>query len=148
MYSIGFDIGSSSVKAALVEKDTGKVISVVKKPDDEMTIKSLNNGWAEQDPFLWWEYVCQSSKELIKKTGANPNDILTIGIAYQMHGLVIVDENLKPFRDSIIWCDSRAVEIGEKAFNELGESHCKEYLYNSPANFTCLLYTSPSPRAS
>ena len=136
MYSIGFDIGSSSVKAALVEKDTGKVISVVKKPDDEMTIKSLNNGWAEQDPFLWWEYVCQSSKELIKKTGANPNDILTIGIAYQMHGLVIVDENLKPLRDSIIWCDSRAVEIGEKAFNELGESHCKEYLYNSPANFT------------
>ena len=101
-----------------------------------MTIKSLNNGWAEQDPFLWWEYVCQSSKELIKKTGANPNDILTIGIAYQMHGLVIVDENLKPLRDSIIWCDSRAVEIGEKAFNELGESHCKEYLYNSPANFT------------
>ena len=67
MYSIGFDIGSSSVKAALVEKDTGRVISVVKKPDDEMTIKSLNNGWAEQDPFLWWEYVCQSSKELIKK---------------------------------------------------------------------------------
>ena len=94
MYSIGFDVGSSSVKAALVEKDSGKVISVVKKPDDEMTMKSLNNGWAEQDPFLWWEYVCQSSKELIKKTGVNSNDILTIGIAYQMHGLVIVDENL------------------------------------------------------
>jgi len=136
MYSIGFDIGSSSIKAALVEQSSGKVISVVKQPETEMKINSIKNGWAEQDPILWWEYICKVTKELISSTKVDVEEIKTIGIAYQMHGLVIVDKELKPLRDAIIWCDSRAVEIGNKAFLQLGEGHCKNHLFNSPANFT------------
>ncbi len=136
MYSIGFDIGSSSVKAYLVEYKSGKVLMGNKYPQEEMKINSINKGWAEQDPLLWWQYVCKASKDLLLKSKVNPIEIKTIGIAYQMHGLVIVDKNSNPLRNSIIWCDSRAVDIGEKAFIELGKEYCKEYLFNSPANFT------------
>ena len=120
MYSIGYDIGSSSIKASLVEYNSGKVVAGVKYPDDEMKINSEKKGWAEQDPHLWWDYVCQATKEIIEKSTIDPGLVKTIGIAYQMHGLVIVDENFQILRPSIIWCDSRAVQIGEKAFLNLG----------------------------
>ena len=136
MYSIGYDIGSSSIKASLVEYNSGKVVAGVKYPDDEMKINSEKKGWAEQDPHLWWDYVCQATKEIIEKSTIDPGLVKTIGIAYQMHGLVIVDENFQILRPSIIWCDSRAVQIGEKAFLNLGSKYCKEHLFNSPANFT------------
>ena len=136
MYYLGLDVGSSSVKAALVDAKSGKSIQSVHEPKSEMSISSLKNDWAEQDPNYWWELICIGTKRIIAESGIRNNQITGIGISYQMHGLVIVDKNGEPLRDSIIWCDSRAVEIGEKAFNELGESHCKEYLYNSPANFT------------
>ena len=136
MYSIGYDIGSSSIKASLVEYDSGKVVAGIKYPDDEMKINSEKKGWAEQDPNLWWDYVCQATKEIIEKFNINPELVKTIGIAYQMHGLVIVDENFQILRPSIIWCDSRAVQIGENAFLKLGTKYCKEHLFNSPANFT------------
>lgn len=136
MYSIGYDIGSSSIKAALVETASGKAVAVVNEPKTEMEMLALRNGWAEQDPDDWWKHICNATKALIQNNNIDSKDITGIGISYQMHGLVIVNKQGEPLRDSIIWCDSRAVEIGQRAFDELGHEKCAAQLLNSPANFT------------
>lgn len=136
MYFIGFDIGSSSIKAALVNASTGKNVAVVTEPKKEMGMFAAKNGWAEQHPEDWWQHVCTATKTLIRDTNISPDEIKGIGISYQMHGLVLVDKEGNPIRKSIIWCDSRAVAIGQKAFDELGNEKCSSHLLNSPANFT------------
>lgn len=136
MYSIGYDIGSSSIKAALIRTDNGQAISVVSEPPNEMHINAPQNGWAEQDPNDWWHYVCAATKRLLLENQIDSSDITGIGIAYQMHGLVIVDDSGTLLRDSIIWCDGRAVEIGKAANHKLGGDKCSQHLLNSPANFT------------
>jgi xylulokinase len=136
MYYIGYDIGSSSVKLALVEAATGKKVIVLNEPQNEMEISSLQPDWAEQDPEMWWQYICTATKRAIKEANIEASKIQGIGISYQMHGLVIVDKDGKSLRNSIIWCDSRAVEIGNKAYAEIGADKCAEHLLNSPGNFT------------
>ncbi|UOY08322.1 FGGY family carbohydrate kinase [Muricauda sp. SCSIO 64092] len=136
MYFIGLDIGSSSVKVALVEQDTGKCIGVVLEPEEEMSMYAQQKGWAEQKPQDWWACVCQGIKKIKQAHTISKNDIVGIGISYQMHGLVVVDAQGDPLRKSIIWCDSRAVDIGNRAFRGIGEDYCKNHLLNSPANFT------------
>ena len=136
MYTIGYDIGSSSIKASIVNIDSGEVFMTSKYPDSEMAINSKKAGWAEQDPEIWWDAVCILTKSLLLKGNINPSLILAIGISYQMHGLVLVDKDQKVLRPAIIWCDSRASDIGEKAFNDLGNTYCLENLLNSPGNFT------------
>ena len=137
MYYLGLDIGSSSIKASLVEVDSGRPLGVVQQPsDEEMSMISIRNGWAEQDPELWWSLVCNAIAELIKDFQVNPEKIEGIGIAYQMHGLVLVDSEGKSLRPSIIWCDSRSVDIGNQAYSDLGEKFCDSELLNSPGNFT------------
>lgn len=136
MYLLGYDIGSSSIKAALVEVDSGKTKCIVQFPEKEMKIISKQNDWAEQDPELWWKYVCESTEKLLADSGIDSSEIQSIGIAYQMHGLVLVDKDLNSIRPSIIWCDSRAVDIGNEAFRALGEDYCVNNLLNSPGNFT------------
>jgi len=136
MYSIGYDIGSSSIKAALVETNTGKSTALVSEPKEEMEMVALQNGWAEQHPDDWWKHVCAATKRLLSENNIDPTSITGIGISYQMHGLVVIDKKGEPLRNSIIWCDSRAVEIGQKAFDAIGNDKCSEELLNSPANFT------------
>ena len=136
MYYIGFDIGSSSVKVALVEIATGKSIGVVQEPETEMSMLALKNGWAEQKPEDWWLHSCNAVAKLKKKFNISRSQIKGIGISYQMHGLVVVDKEGQPLRKSIIWCDSRAVAIGNEAFALIGEEKCTEHLLNSPGNFT------------
>ncbi|KIO51590.1 xylulokinase [Flavobacterium hibernum] len=136
MYYIGYDIGSSSVKVALVEAETGKKIIVLHEPQNEMEIVSLHPDWAEQDPEIWWQYICVATKRAIREANIDASKILGVGISYQMHGLVIVDKEGNALRNSIIWCDSRAVEIGDKAYADLGQEKCGEHLLNSPGNFT------------
>ena len=136
MYYLGLDIGSSSIKAALVEISTGKSIGVVQEPETEMGMLAVKNGWAEQDPDEWWQHVCTAISKLKSSNNVISSQIKGIGIAYQMHGLVLVDREGKALRKSIIWCDSRAVEIGNRAFSYLGEEKCNAHLLNSPANFT------------
>ncbi|WP_299434477.1 FGGY family carbohydrate kinase [uncultured Aquimarina sp.] len=136
MYYIGFDIGSSSIKAALIHAETGKSIASVNEPEEEMDIISVDKEWAEQNPEFWWKYVCKASKRILKENTISPDQIKGIGISYQMHGLVLLDQNSELIRNSIIWCDSRAVAIGNKAFREIGEEKCMTNLLNSPANFT------------
>lgn len=135
-YYLGLDIGSSSTKASLVEIVTGKSIGVVQEPENEIGIYALKNGWAEQNPEEWWENVCKAIKKIKSQFNITKSQIKGIGISYQMHGLVLVDYEGKPLRKSIIWCDSRAISLGENAFLEIGEEKCASQLLNSPANFT------------
>jgi xylulokinase len=136
MYYIGYDIGSSSIKVALVESKTGEKIIVLHEPQNEMEIVSLHPNWAVQDPEIWWKHIGIATKRAIQEANIDAALISGIGISYQMHGLVIVDEKCNHLRNAIIWCDSRAVEIGDKAFSELGQQKCTDHLLNSPANFT------------
>ena len=136
MYYIGYDIGSSSVKVALVDEKTNKSIATVSEPKDQMLIKAHKFDWAEQDPNLWWDCLCKATKRILYENKILSKDILAIGISYQMHGLVLVDNKGELLRDSIIWCDSRAVEIGNLAAKEIGESKYGTQLLNSPGNFT------------
>ena len=136
MYLLGYDVGSSSVKVALVEAESGRTIKVVKAPTQEMEISAPEASWAEQAPEAWWQYACEATKALLQTSRIDPARIQAIGISYQMHGLVVVDQNQEVIRPSIIWCDSRAVEIGQEAFETIGAEQCLSCLLNSPGNFT------------
>lgn len=124
------------MKASLVEMESGQCAASAFFPESEAPIKAVRAGWAEQSPENWWEYLKQSLRKIMDETGAKGEQICAIGISYQMHGLVCVDKDLKPLRDAIIWCDSRAVPYGERAFRDLGSDLCLGHLLNSPGNFT------------
>lgn len=136
MYLLGIDVGTSSIKVSVVEISTQKCVASSHYPETEAEIKSLKPGWAEQNPLDWWAHTQSAILNLTAKSNFNSYDIEAIGIAYQMHGLVIVDKQQNVLRDSIIWCDSRAVEIGELAQNNIGKEKCLTSLLNSPGNFT------------
>ena len=136
MYLLGYDIGSSSVKASIVNAETGKCVSSAFFPKSEAEIIAVKQGWAEQRPEQWWEHLKQSTAAVLAESKVNPADIKAIGISYQMHGLVCIDRDHNVLRPAIIWCDSRGVPYGEKAFDELGHEKCLSHLLNSPGNFT------------
>ncbi len=145
MYTIGYDLGSSSIKAALVDAATGKVLARVSAPDTEMSMNAPQAGWAEQNPEDWYRYVKEATRKIlttpVQRAGATNGiidkaDIKAVGIGYQMHGLVLVDENHEVVRPSIIWSDGRAVATGEKAFEGIGPGTCLTHCLNSPGNFT------------
>src|SRR5690554_3276482 len=133
---IGYDIGSSSVKTTVLDADSGKVVAGAGLPKEEMPIESPRKGWAEQDPMMWWRYVVETTQQVLTDCGIKKGEVKGIGISYQMHGLVLVDKAHQLIRPSIIWCDSRAVEIGNRAFEALGSEYCLANLLNSPGNFT------------
>ncbi len=152
-YLLGYDIGSSSVKAALVDIESGKCIARAFYPKNEAPILSVKTGWAEQEPDMWWENLKFATRDVLAQaagekaatfnsSGAKADyssvgaQIAAIGVSYQMHGLVCVDKSGMPLRPSIIWCDSRAVPYGKRAQEALGEQFCLEHLLNSPGNFT------------
>jgi len=136
MYLLGFDIGSSSVKVSLVNGENGHCVASSFYPKEEMQITAHQSGWAEQEPELWWKNLKLALADVLKESKVNPENIESIGISYQMHGLVMVDKNHEVIRPSIIWCDSRAAAIGDKAFEEIGAQRCLSSLLNSPGNFT------------
>lgn len=133
---LGLDIGSSSIKASLVDANSGQSAALAQSPSEEMAMQAPQPGWAEQDPELWWQHLVKSVRACLKKASAAPEAVKAIGISYQMHGLVTVDKNHRVLRPSIIWCDSRAVAIGQQATEELGAKYCLEHFLNSPGNFT------------
>lgn len=136
MLLLGIDIGTSSIKVAVVDSNTQQVVTSAQFPDEESVITAIHPGWAEQSPAMWWEHVQQAFTRCKVSGKFNPHDITAIGIAYQMHGLVLVDKDQQLLRDSIIWCDSRAVELGNGAFDALGHDFSLSHLLNSPGNFT------------
>lgn len=133
---LGYDIGSSSIKVSLINVETGELAASAISPVTEMKIDSPQEGWAEQHPETWWHHVIIATKKMLRKISSEPYEILGIGISYQMHGLVIVNRNHEVLYPSIIWCDSRAVDIGNKAFDDLGADYCLGNCLNSPGNFT------------
>ncbi len=136
MYLLGYDIGSSSVKASLVNVETGKCAASAFFPKTEAEIIAVKPGWAEQNPQMWWDNLKLATRAVMQQSGAKGDEIAAIGISYQMHGLVCVDKRQQVLRPAIIWCDSRAVPYGQKAFDTLGEERCLGHLLNSPGNFT------------
>ncbi|MEN7548658.1 FGGY family carbohydrate kinase [Rapidithrix thailandica] len=135
MWFLGIDIGSSSVKLSLFDGEAGKRIASVIYPEEEMEIVSPQSGWAEQDPELWWDCVKKGCRKLFTHN-YDPASVSGIGISYQMHGLVLVDKQQRVLRPAIIWCDSRAIQTGEQAFQTTGVEWCQQHLLNSPGNFT------------
>ncbi|MFY0688083.1 MAG: carbohydrate kinase [Cyclobacteriaceae bacterium] len=136
MYLIGYDIGSSTIKASLIETSSNQHVCTVQYPDRDMDMISRQSGWAEQQPEIWWQDFCFATRKLLAEAKIQAEDIQAIGISYQMHGLVLIDKQKQALRPAIIWCDSRAVAIGDKAFNEIGPRWCLENCLNSPGNFT------------
>ena len=134
MILLGYDIGSSSVKAALVDAQTGECLASAFAPEREAPILARQKGWAEQRPEDWWTYLKQATAQVLART--HRRDIGAIGLSYQMHGLVCVDADLQPLRDAIIWCDSRAVPYGRRAFEKIGAERCLDHMLNAPGNFT------------
>lgn len=136
MLLLGIDLGTSSIKISVIDSGNGKIIASAQFPEQEEEILSPQPGWAEQSPDQWWENVIQAILKCHSSNNYDPRAIGAMGIAYQMHGLVLVDKAQNVLRNSIIWCDSRAVDIGNKAFSEIGEERCLSRLLNSPGNFT------------
>ncbi|MEM7655143.1 MAG: FGGY family carbohydrate kinase, partial [Bacteroidota bacterium] len=136
MLLLGYDIGSSSVKGAIVDGQSGEVIASTFYPKQELPIHAPQSGWAEQDPETWWTCIQEVTQELLANDQVEAGAIGAIGISYQMHGLVLVDKDHQSLRPSIIWCDSRAVEIGNEAFEAIGPERSLACLLNSPGNFT------------
>ncbi len=132
---LGYDVGSSSIKATLLESQTGKVLASASSPEKELEIYAGESGWAEQEPSTWWEHVRKATR-LVALEIRSLEDVEAVGISYQMHGLVCVDKDQNVLRPSIIWCDSRAVQIGEKAAVDIGTEKCLKSLFNLPGNFT------------
>jgi xylulokinase len=136
-YLLGFDVGSTSIKASLLDAEKGAcVASATSPPNTEMEIMAHEPGWAEQHPDTWWQHCVAAMAEIRLNSGVDLKDVVAIGLSYQMHGLVLVDGRNEPLRPAIIWCDSRAVSIGNKAFAAIGKTKCLKNLLNSPGNFT------------
>jgi len=133
---LGYDVGSSSIKATLMDAGTGQAVASATSPDKELDIIAAQAGWAEQHPSTWWEHVKLATQKIKTQAQFDPADVKAIGISYQMHGLVVVDKNQQVLRPSIIWCDSRAVQIGERAAGDIGADKCLKKLFNLPGNFT------------
>jgi len=133
---MGYDVGSSSIKATLLDAGTGKALASATSPDKELDIIAQQADWAEQHPATWWEHVKRATQKIKAAAKFDPADVKAIGISYQMHGLVLVDKNKQVLRPSIIWCDSRAVRIGQKAAEDIGADKCLKRLFNLPGNFT------------
>jgi xylulokinase len=136
MLLLGIDQGSSSVKASVIDGESGKCLASAFYPKEEMKIIAVKPGWAEQEPVAWWANLVAAISDCTSRLGKRKGDIGAIGISYQMHGLVATDKNNNVVRPSIIWCDSRAVKYGEKAMKSLGKDFCLSHLLNSPGNFT------------
>ncbi len=136
MLLLGIDLGSSSVKASIIDGESGDCLATAFHPKEEMEIIAVRPGWAEQDPELWWKNMKLAVRDCISQLGGRKSEIGAAGISYQMHGLVAVDQEMKVLRPSIIWCDSRAVPYGDKALKDLGNQFCLKHLLNSPGNFT------------
>ena len=133
---LGYDIGTSSVKASLVDVKTGCCVASCFWPQQEAPIIAKQTGWAEQEPTMWWDNLKVATQNVMKQAEAKGSDVLAIGISYQMHGLVCVDKEGEVLRPSIIWCDGRAVPYGNAAFDAIGHERALSRLLNSPGNFT------------
>ena len=135
-FFLGIDIGSSSVKTVIFDAQECKTVARATWPSTEQPINAPRPGWAEQDPQMWWDNFKMGYAQVVQEAALDTSQIVAIGISYQMHGLVALDSSGEVVRPSIIWCDSRAVDVGQKALESIGLEKCLEHFLNSPGNFT------------
>lgn len=117
-YVLGIDLGTSGTKTVLFDQEGHGICSCTV----EYPMYQPHNGWAEQDPQDWWHAAVETIQTVLKKSGVDPKDVVSLGISGQMHGLVMLDEKGQVLRRSIIWCDQRTQaecdEIHEKVGRE------------------------------
>ena len=107
---LGIDIGTSSIKGMLMEED-GKIVSV---KSSGYPVEIPRAGWAQQDPALWWEGLCDVLAQMRQERPDILDGVRGIGFSGQMHGLTAVDREGNPVCPAIIWMDQRATgELGE-----------------------------------
>jgi len=103
-FLIGIDLGTSSVKAVLIDQ-LGKMLDWT---DKEYGISSPYPDWAEQDPEIWVDATIEVVRQLLQKSKIDVKRVVGIGLAGQMHGLVCIDGTGKILRPAIIWADRRS----------------------------------------
>lgn len=114
---IGIDLGTSGTKSVLFDEG-GKILA---SHTVEYPMYQPQNGWAEQDPQDWYRASIESIHAVMAKTGVSPNEVKGIGISGQMHGLVMLDQDGKVLRRSIIWCDQRTGQECEEITRRVGK---------------------------
>lgn len=87
-YLIGIDVGTSAAKTVLFD-DKGNTVA---SASWEYPMYQPHNGWAEQRPEDWAQAVLDTLKEVMEKSGAEAEEVKSIGLSGQMHGLVMLDQ--------------------------------------------------------
>ena len=121
---IGVDLGTSSIKLLLVSQDG----HIEKTASEDYPLSFPQPGWSEQDPELWWSAFKRSLAELLKDTDVS--EIAALGVAGQMHGLVVLDKDGKVIRPAILWNDSRTDAEVDYLNNEIGQDKISSYTAN------------------
>jgi xylulokinase len=134
MKLLGIDVGTGGTRAVILS-ETGKVLASA--THEHAAFASLQLGWAEQDPHDWWRAAAGAIKEALQKAGITGADISCIGLAGQMHGAVLLDENNQVLRPALIWCDQRTQAQCDWVNEKIGAKRIIELTCN-PAltNFT------------
>ena len=105
-YILGIDLGTSGTKTVLFDQAGTPVASATV----EYPMQQPQNGWAEQQPEDWYHAAVETISLVVKQSGVDAKNIVSLGISGQMHGLVMLDEKGEVIRPSIIWCDQRTGE--------------------------------------
>src|SRR6266852_784849 len=131
-YVLGIDVGTGGTRAVLVDR-AGAIAS--SETCEHVPFASPQTGWAEQDPHDWWKAAGSAIQQALASTG-NPN-IVCVGLAGQMHGAVLLDEDDQVLRPALIWCDQRTQAQCDWLNSRIGEQRIIELTCN-PAltNFT------------
>jgi xylulokinase len=125
-YVIGVDLGTSAVKLLLVNKP-GEVVLQVSK---SYPLIQERSGWSEQNPDDWVKATISGLKELLHQFAGDPEDIEGISFSGQMHGLVLLDENLEVLRNAILWNDTRTTEECREIEERVGKERLLEITKN------------------
>ena len=125
-YVIGVDLGTSAVKLLLVNKP-GEVVLQVSK---SYPLIQERSGWSEQNPDDWVKVTISGLKELLHQFAGDPEDIEGISFSGQMHGLVLLDENLEVLRNAILWNDTRTTEECREIEERVGKERLLEITKN------------------
>ena len=129
---LGIDVGTGGTRAVLVDRAGAIAASAT---CEHVPFASPHTGWAEQDPHDWWKAAGSAIQQVLSRV-ESPT-IACVGLAGQMHGAVLLDENDQILRPALIWCDQRTQAQCDWLNSKLGERRIIELTCN-PAltNFT------------
>lgn len=125
-YLLGIDIGTSGTKTVLFDTAGTPLASHTA----EYPLYQPQNGWAEQEPLDWWNATVEGIRAVLAKSGCKPEEVASIGLSGQMHGLVMLDGDNRVLRRSIIWCDQRTAAECEEIEAKVGKARLVEITAN------------------